>query len=594
MLVVGAGPAGLAATLLLQAYGVKALTVTRQRWTADSPRAHYQNQRTLEVMRELGLEAEVAAAGLPDALMQNFVWASSLSGVEFARLPSYMAASRDDYLDASPCRSTNLAQHLMEPILARAALARGADIAWNREFMDLSQDAEGVTARVRDRLTGRESTVRARYLIGADGARSRVAEAAGLTLSGQAGWAAAVNVWFRADLTAYCAHRPGVLYIINRPGGRFWSGSGIFVNVRPWNEWVLSFMYDPAQGEPDLSEAALAARVRDLVGDPALAVELLSANPWRMNAQVADRMSTGRVLIAGDAAHRHPPTNGLGSNTSIQDAYNLAWKLKLVLDGIAGPELLDSYDLERRPVAQQVVERSMQSVKELGAIAEAIGFSPDQTEEEGWRAYAEVAAPDETGRAKREALRAAIDLQRYHQAAHGVELGFRYGEGALVGDADTLAARDSWRDRQLRYEPSARAGAHLPHAWLEREGRRVSTLDLAGRSRFALIVGHGGEPWAAAAREVAAATGLDLPVHRIGVGLDYADVFGAWERLRDIGDDGCLLVRPDNFVAWRSPTLPSDPAAALRAVVDQVLARGAPAAAPHGSVRPAPVVEPAT
>lgn len=184
-----------------------------------------------------------------------------------------------------------------------------------------------------------------------------MAEAAGLTLSGKAGWAGAVNTWFRADLSRYCAHRPGVLYITSQPGDRFWLGSGVFVNVRPWNEWVLSFMYDPAAGEPDLSAATLTARIRDLVGDPALAVELLSANPWQMNAQVADTMRSGRVFIAGDAAHRHPPTSGLGSNTSIQDAYNLAWKLKLVLDGTAGAGLLDSYDQERRPVARQVIER---------------------------------------------------------------------------------------------------------------------------------------------------------------------------------------------------------------------------------------------
>ena len=573
VLVVGAGPAGLTATLLLRQLGVQALTVTRFRWTANTPRAHYQNQRAIEVMRELGLESEVIERGTSDDLMRNYVWASSLAGVEFARLPTYMASRRDEYAEASPCRSSNIPQHILEPILARAAMERGASIRWYHEFIGMEEDAEGITAEVLDRSTGKTLRIRAKYLIGADGGRSKVAELAGIPFTGPSGFATAVNVWFRADLSPYCAYRPGVLYIINRPGNKFWNGSGIFVIVRPWNEWVLSFMYDPAHGTPDTSEAAMIEKVRDLTGDPQLDVTILAASQWQMNAQVADSMIAGRVFLAGDAAHRHPPTNGLGSNTSIQDAYNLAWKLKLVLDGTAGSDLLASYNLERRPVAQQVIDRSMQSIQELVAIAAAIGFSGEQTEEEGWQAYAEVSEPNAAGRAKREALRKAIDLQQYHMCSHGVELGFRYGEGALEAEPDSIAVRDSWRDRQLVYEPSTAPGAHLPHAWLEHGGKSCSTLDIAGYDSFLLIVGHEGAAWKQAAERASKHFGVSLITAGIGFGLDYLDVTGRWQTLREISDGGCLLVRPDKFIAWRSMDMPADPQHALAEVLGHILAR---------------------
>ena len=571
VLVVGAGPAGLAATLLLQQAGVDALTVTRYTWTANSPRASYANQRSVELFRSLGLEKDIMAAAVPEELMNGYVWASSLTGTEFARMQHYTATRRDEYLDSSPCRSAHISQHRMEPILARAAMARGARIRWNHQLVDLVQDAAGVTSRVLDRQTGKELTIRSKYVIGADGARSRVAETVGITHTGPAGWATAVNVWFDADLTSYCHNRSSILYIINRPGGRFWLGSGILVNFMPFTEWLMSFMYDPKQGEPDLSEAAMITKIRDLVGDEKLQVQLRTVSPWQMNAQMADQMAVGRVFIAGDAAHRHPPTNGLGSNTSMQDAYNLVWKLKLVLQGLAGADLLDSYDKERQPVGQQVIDRSMMSVAELGAIAAAIGFSADQTEEEGWQAFAEVSEPGVTGEAKRDALEKAIQLQEYHCCAHGVEMGFRYAQGAMLPEVGSFEARDSWRERQLVYEPSSAPGAHLPHAWLERDGQKLSTLDLANNEKFVLICGHAGQVWQKLAGEVQKEFGIDCLPCAIGIGLPYADTTGTWRRLREIGDSGCLLVRPDNVIAWRCFSAPENPGESLRQAIREVL-----------------------
>jgi 2,4-dichlorophenol 6-monooxygenase len=188
VLIVGAGPAGLTATLLLRQYGIEALTINRYPWTANTPRAHYQNQRSIEILRELGLEDAVVAGGMPTELAQNIVWTETLAGVEFARVPTYMKTRQDAFRKASPCRSVNIAQSLLEPIMAGAAMARGAAIRWHHELIDVAQDADGVTALVEDRADGRRYRVRCQYLIGAEGARSRVAEAVGIGHSGQAGW----------------------------------------------------------------------------------------------------------------------------------------------------------------------------------------------------------------------------------------------------------------------------------------------------------------------------------------------------------------------------------------------------------------------
>jgi len=461
----------------------------------------------------------------------------------------------------------------MEPILANEALRAGSEMRFNNELLDFTQDGEGVTARILDRGTGREFTVRAQYMIGADGARSRVMELLGIPLEGEMGLGCAVNVWLRADLRRYCESRPGVLYWMVQPGNDYWVGSGTFICVRPWNEWVMLFMYDPAQGEPDLGEAAVIERARRVIGDADIPVEILATSKWQINHVVAQRYAEGRVFCCGDAVHRHPPANGLGTNTSVQDAYNLAWKLALVLKGQAGPGLLNSYSAERQPVGRQVVDRAMESVRNMLPISNALGFKPGQSEAEGWNSLHELSADSPLGRERRAALEKAIQLQHYQFSCHGVELGQRYRSGAVLADGSEEPAYT--RDRELYYHPTTWPGAHLPHAWLhDTAGGKLSTLDLCGQGRLTLLTGHGGDAWCRAAETLARELGIDLAVRRIGLGLDYEDSYGDWARLREIDEEGCLLVRPDQHVAWRSQGAPADAEAVLLGAVRAVLARG--------------------
>jgi 2,4-dichlorophenol 6-monooxygenase len=572
VLVVGAGPAGLTAAALLARDGVDAITVTKYPDTAHSPRAHITNQRTLEVLRDLGIEDAVRAVATPNELMGNNVWATSFADPELARLSTWgTAADRiSDYAAASPTQMCNIPQHLLEPVILHGARRAGADIRFTTELITISQDAERVHAVVRRRDTGEEYTIRARYAIGADGGRSRVAEQLGFPFAGETGLGAAANVWLEADLTRYCAHRPGTLYWMCRPGSDYWVGSGTWICVKPWTEWVLLFMYDPAE-EPDLSEAAVLERARLTIGDPDIDIRIKSVAEWEINHVVATQYRQGRVFLAGDAAHRHPPANGLGTNTSIQDVYNLSWKLTAVLRGQAGPALLDSYHDERQPVGHQVVDRAMKSVADMAPISAALGFRAGQSPEDGWASLDELVTDTAEGERRRAELAAAVRLQNYQFNCHGVELGQRYVSSAVSDDATPWPQPD--RDPELYYQATTHPGAHLPHAWLQRGTELVSTLDLAGSGHFSLLTGIGGEPWREASAKLAAETGVEFMVHTIGLRCDHEDVYGDWARLRETGDSGCVLVRPDGHIAWRARGGAADPVATLRDVITRVLAR---------------------
>lgn len=574
VLVVGAGPAGLTSAALLAAYGVPAITVTKYRGTANSPRAHITNQRTVEVFRDLGIEDRIRAVATPNELMGHNVWATSFAGKEIARLMTWGSGDerQADYRTASPSAMCNLPQHLLEPELRAAAVERGADLRFSTELIALSQNADETDAVVRDRATNEQYRIRAKYVIGADGGRSTVAEQLGFPLDGESGLGAAVNVWLEADLTAYTAHRPGTLYWMAQPGNDYWVGSGTWICVKPWTEWVLLFMYDPAQGEPDISEEALVQRAQATIGDPSVQVRVKSVGKWQINHVVAAEYRRGRVFLAGDAAHRHPPANGLGTNTSIQDAYNLAWKLAFVLRGAAGPELLGTYHTERQPVGRQVVDRAMKSVADMLPISQALGFTPGQSAEDGWASLEELFSAGPDGARRRAELDAAVELQNYQFNAHGVELGQRYESRGIIPDGTPWPEPE--RDPELYHQPTTHPGAPLPHAWLQHGTDRVSTLDLAGHGRFCLLTGIGGQPWEEAAAKAAAALGIDLPSYRIGTRCEYDDVYGDWTRRREVPDAGALLVRPDRHIAWRAREPGADPARELLAALRRVLALG--------------------
>ena len=284
----------------------------------------------------------------------------------------------------------------------------------------------------------------------------------------------------------------------------------------------------------------------------------------------ATTMQKDRVFIMGDAAHRHPPSNGLGSNTSIQDAFNLAWKLAAVVKGQATPKLLESYTAERAPIAKQIVTRANQSIGEFGPIFQALGM-------DGGVDHAKIqknmdARADATPAAEkqREALRKAIAFKKYEFDCHGVEMNQRYTSNAIHADGQKEPAFE--KDKELHYAPTTWPGARLPHVWVfDAKGKPRSTLDITGKGHFTILTGIGGQAWAVAAKAIGKKRGLEIKVRIIGPRQEFEDHTGDWARASEIADSGCLLVRPDHHVAWRAFTASATAEQNLSQALDNIL-----------------------
>ena len=575
VMIIGTGPAGSATAALLSTYGIENFVINRYRWLANTPRAHITNQRCMEVLRDLGRDVEDEAYyfATEQDLMGENVFCVSLAGEELGRMKSWgkHPTSRAEHYLSSPCHMNDLPQTFMEPLLFKTACSRGTQARMSCEYLSHVQDKDGVTVTCLDRLSDKEFTVRAKYLVGADGGNSLVAEHAGLPYGGKMGVGGSMNILFKADLSKYVAHRPSVLYWVMQPGADVGGiGMGLVRMVRPWNEWLIVWGYDINQPPPEVDEAFATNVAHQLIGDSTIDIELISANTWTVNNMYAENMQNGRVFIMGDAAHRHPPSNGLGSNTSIQDSFNLAWKLAMVLKGQATPKLLETYTDERAPVAKQIVTRANQSIAEFGPIFQALGMDGGVDHEKIQRNMDARCDTGEKAEQQREALRKAIAFKKYEFDCHGVEMNQRYQSSAIVGDGTAEPGTDT--DLELHYFPTTWPGARLLHVWIfDKDGRQHSTLDITGHGAFTLITGIGGEAWVEAAKAVAKALGIEIRTHVIGPRRDYEDHAGDWATAREVSDSGCVLVRPDHHVAWRAGKVSASAENDLTAVMNSIL-----------------------
>ena len=556
VLIVGAGPAGAICSMLLADAGVRNIVINKYPSTSPGPRSHITNQRTMEILRDLGLEDEAKAQATPQEKMGH-VFATSLSGKELGRIYSWAThpLAKAAHQLASPCSVCDLPQYYFEPLVIAQCMLRGSEVRFQTEYLSHEQDAEGVTALLQDRLTGEEFRVRARYLVGADGARSKVAQDIDLPFEGQMalGDSGSLNIEFTADLSELVAHRPSDMFWLLQTGsGLNGTGVGVLRMVRPWNKWVCVWGYELSKGPPVLSDDEARAIVQRLIGTDRIPVTIDAQSTWTINQQYAVRNSRGRVFCMGDAVHRHTPMAGLGFNTSVQDAYNLAWKLALAVKGFAGPQLLETYDAERSPVAQQIVSHAFASLGTLPPMFEALELPPGATDEQMQAAVAGLESAALDAAARRDRLRAAMDATLMgFGGGHGVEMNQRYTSSAVVPDGSPDPGFE--RDPVFFHQPSTRPGAHLPHVWLTTGQRPISSLDLCGKGRFTLLTGLAGKlAWEVATQRVSQAFGIDIVVRAIGPGQAYEDAWGDYRKVSEVDDSGALLVRPDMFVAWRA------------------------------------------
>jgi 2-polyprenyl-6-methoxyphenol hydroxylase-like FAD-dependent oxidoreductase len=537
----------LTCALLLARLGIRARLVERRAAPQSAPAAHVVNARTFEIFRAAGVDMGAIARACKDPVDAGQVrWVTTLAGRELGCLP--FERQGREVLDVTPTPLRNLSQHRLEPIL-RDELRRwaGRDIAYGHEWEAAEQDGEGVTSRLRDRVSGAAYEVRSRWLVAADGAGSPVRKQLGIEPVGPDRLQSFVMIHFEANLRGLVGHRPAVLYWTTAAGA-----TGTFVAHDIDSTWVYMHPWDPdRESAGDYPEPVCADIVRRAIGTDAYPFTIRTIRTWTMTAQVAEHYRDGRVFLIGDAAHRFPPTGGLGLNTGVQDAHNLAWKIGAVEAGWASATLLDSYDVERRPIAQRNAEVSLHNAFRLGEVYQALG-SP----------HADPRSGNGTATLPGNAVRSAIANQAEHFDMLGLQLGFAYGAGALVGDDMPAAPASSVRE----YVPSAAAGARVPHAWVRRAGMCLSSLDLFAYDRFTLLAGPCGHAWQDAVSG-------RVPIDCVALGRDVDDASGRWQQLLGVAVDGAVLVRPDQHVAWRAPRAVADCRGELGRVLARILTR---------------------
>lgn len=296
-------------------------------------------------------------------------------------------------------------------------------------------------------------------------------------------------------------------------------------------------------------------QVKNFIGDDSIPAEIKNISRWTINEIVASEYSQGNVFCLGDAVHRHPPFNGLGSNTCIQDAFNLAWKVAYVMKSQASPNLLSTYNTERQPVGQSIITRANTSFREHSRIWEVLGMFPESLSERQ-DIIAELSSPSLAGQRRRNNLQDALQRTSHEFHGLGIEMNqFYTGPGIYIADEGKpfkLEGRAA-EDPVLYYMPSTHPGKRLPHAWLNTKcpGEPISTVDLVGKGKFTLLTGIGGEAWKEAAAKVGKDMNLEIASYSIGFGQDWVDVYSSWAKLRGVEESGAVLVRPDRFVAWR-------------------------------------------
>jgi 2-polyprenyl-6-methoxyphenol hydroxylase-like FAD-dependent oxidoreductase len=551
VVVIGAGPVGLSTALLLGGAGICTLLVERNACTSLHPRASGIHGRTMELFRQWGIAEQVRTAALPAERAQGFGWMTRLNGIELGRL---MFADDGDTLsrfgEQSPESPCFCPQSAYEPILLAAARKHpSVTVEFERDAVTLAQDDRDVHVGLHHLDQDVTEQVRAAYVVAADGLTSPTRERLRIPESGTGRFGHSVNVHFLADLGAYVYDKPFMLYWIVNGETQGTIGSSSPDQTR----WTYNF---DAQPDLDYPAAVLVEQVRMAVGVPDLDVELLDVLRWDYEQSVTERWRVGRVLLAGDAAHRFPPHGAFGMNSGVQDAHNLAWKLIEVLRGRAGETLLDTYEAERKPVAKA---NGRQALINTHNMAETGWHGPDSD------ALATIELPVE-GRDLRERIGAAVAKQRAHLHSQGQQYGTIYTSGAVVSDGT-----EPIESTVSEYRETGHPGARAPHVWLRNAaGVRLSTLDLWDGS-FVLLAGARGGDWLPAASEAADHYAIRLTTHHVGSGAGLTEESRRWTQLYGVSESGAVLVRPDGHVGARFHELPDSPVTCLEETFRQIL-----------------------
>ncbi len=531
VLIAGAGPVGLSLAIELGQRGVSCLAVERNDRVGYSPRAKTTNVRTREHLRRWGIaDALRAASPIPPDYPPDVVFAARMSGPTLARFENAFNGRRvrsELYSEEAQW----VPQYTLEEVLrARAATLPGVDIRFGTQVSRFEQDEAGVAVGLDEAGSGSRTTVRCSYLVGADGARSTVRDAIGATMTGDdRAVFGNYSIIFRApDLARRHLHGQAIMYWLVNPDAPALLG--------PMDmDGLWFFMATKLPGNIDPASVDAVDMIRRGTGLPDLSIDIVRGDPWLARSLIADRYRRGRVILAGDACHLHPPFGGFGMNMGIGDAVDLGWKLAAALQGWGGDSVLDSYERERRPVHQRTMDEAASNYATVGNDLLRNGL--------------EEAGPH--GDTVRRQVGDAILASKVREfSTLGLVLGADYhGSPIVVPDGTEPPPRDA-----VRYVPSASPGCLAPHLWL---ADKSSLYDHFGPG-FTLLVTAGD-----------AATASGFGAAAAGLGVPLTILAPADERLRRLYQASFILIRPDQHVAWRADELPWDAAGLLQHVTGQ-------------------------
>jgi 2-polyprenyl-6-methoxyphenol hydroxylase-like FAD-dependent oxidoreductase len=521
VLIVGAGPIGLALAGDLGFRGASCTLIEKSDGQVLQPKMDMVGIRTMEFCRRWGIVPWVESAGYNRAYPQDCAWVTTLNGYEFGR-EIFPAPQDEKKPPQSPQKRERCPQNFFDPVLRRfAGQFETVAMSYNTELVSFVEDDDGVTSTVRDVLTGETRTIRSQYLVGTDGGASGVRQGLGIKMSGEPTLTYTTNVVFRTDnLEALHNLKPAYRYIFIGPEGTW----ATLVAINGRDQWRFSLVGSTTM-ETHSEEVMRSAIIR-AVGKE-FDFEILSMLPWIRRQLVADSYGTKRVFVAGDAAHLTSPTGGFGMNTGIQDAVNLSWKLAATLDGWGGPGLLESYEVEMRPVAIRNVNEATGNLKRM-LSPRVVSPGPEMFED-----------TPEAETKRHEFGDAYTELMKREWFSIGIHLGYMFeGSPIVVPDGTPQPA-----DEVQTYKPTARPGSRAPHVWLEPE---KSLIDLFGKE-FVLLRFGKEAPDGSVLAQAAAARGVPFKI----VQIDNAEAAALYERK-------LVLVRPDGQVAWRGDALPGD------------------------------------
>ena len=541
VIIIGGGIVGLSASLCLSHYDIHSLLIERHTGTSIHPRGRGVNARTMEIYRRLGVDDLVREAGASLSPTMGMYTGPSLKEViePVQRSKGERKIPGGGLLaTVSPVSGAFVTQDTSEPVLADAVRNAGSEMRFNTECVSFEQDGDSVAVTLKDRETGSISSVRASYLIAADGAGSPIRKQLDVPTTGQGTMGHLLNILFTADLKSLVQEREFSICIIDRP-----EVCGVFTSINNSDRWVFHLCYDPSKGEKasDFPPERCKDLLRIALGMPEVEIAIKSILPWESCVRVAEAFQHGRIFLAGDAAHQMPPWGGQGANSGIADAYNLAWKIAAVLNRRASDALLRTYDEERVPVGRAAALASASGSDERGLISIEKNLTI-------LRAF----------------LKKAILISGH---------GYCYTSRPICGEDTSPLGGLTWRPwtwPSLVYSIDGRPGSRVPHIWVEHQGKRVSTLDLSSKN-LVLLAGNDGAAWLEAAKKVSSDLGVEVTAYRTGTEGDLIAPKGEFEAAASITSHGAILVRPDDFVAWRERRQPSDPRAKLEAAVRQAL-----------------------